>query len=172
MKNTNTRLKISALALLAGLYSAGAVAETASGVATANVIEPLIIDNLVAMAFGDIAAGTVGGTITMASGGALSATGDADIVGPTTGTPLTFDITGEAGQACTMTVSDGVLSDGGTESMAIATNDPACPALTGGGTADSVEVIGVLTLAGSQAAGAYSTASAGGTPITITANYD
>ena len=171
MKKTNIQLKIGAMALMAGLYSAGAVAETQNGVATANVITPLVISNLVAMNFGDIAAGSLGGDITMAAGGGLTVTaGDADIIGPTTGTPLTFDITGEALQAYTLTVSDGVLSDGGIETMAVATTSPAGPALTGA--AVSVEVTGVLTLGASQPAGIYSTANGGGTPITITANYN
>lgn len=170
MKNRNKQLKIGALALMAGLYNTGAVAETLSGVATANVIQPLVISNPVAMDFGDIASGSAGGDITMASGGAMTATGDADIIAPTTGTPLTFDITGQATQAYTLTVSDGVLSDGGIGAMAVATTNPAGPALTG--VAVSVEVTGVLTLGALQPAGAYSTANAGGTPITITANYN
>lgn len=159
------------MAVLAGLCSTGAVAETATGVANATVVEPLIINNLVAMDFSTIASGAAGGTITMAAGGGLSVTsGDADIVGVVGGTPLTFDITGEAAQACTLTVSDGVLANAGGDTMGLATTDPACPALTGG--ADNVEVVGVLTLGASQPSGAYSTGTAGGTVITITANYD
>ena len=93
MKNTNKQLKIGALALMAGLHSTGAVAETQNGEAIANVITPLTITNLLAMNFGDVASGSLGGDITMAAGGGMTVTsGDADIIGATTGTPLTFDI--------------------------------------------------------------------------------
>jgi hypothetical protein len=173
VNNKNIQHKAVAMALLAGLYSSVSVAETATGVATANVITPLVISNLVTMDFGDVASGSSGGDITMASGGGLSVTaGDADIVGSTTGTSLTFDITGEANQAYTLTVSDGVLANASNslQTMDIATTDPAGPTLTGG--ADSVEVTGVLSLGAEQASGSYSTANTGGTPITITANYD
>jgi hypothetical protein len=173
MHITNIKLKAGVMVLLAGLYSNAALAETAEGVATANVITPLVISNLVTMDFGDVASGSLGGDITMASGGGLSVTaGDADIVGAATGIPLTFDITGEANQAYTLTVSDGVLAKltDDTQTMAITTTNPSGPVLTGG--ADAVEVTGILTLGPSQAAGSYSTANTGGTPITITANYD
>lgn len=170
MKKTNIQLKIGAAAILAGLYSAGAVAETKDGTAIATVITPLIINNLVTMDFGSIASGSAGGTLSMDAAGAVTvASGDADVVGGGAGTALAFDITGEAAQAYTLSVGNGVLSDG-TNTMAITTDAVAAPALTGA--AVTVTVTGDLTVGASQVAGAYSTANAGGTPITITANYN
>ena len=172
MKNTNIQLKIGALALMAGLYSTGAVADTQTGTATATVVEPLIIGVPAVMSFNTIAGGSAVGAIVMAAGGGLSATGDADIIGSTAGTSLTFTVSGETGTAYTVsTNSPAVLSDGGINTMSLALAAPTGDlGLTGG--VDNIEVVGTLSLVANQAAGAYSTALGGGTPITITANYD
>lgn len=171
MKNIKIQLKTGIIVVMAGLYSTGAVAESKTGEATATVIQPLLISNIIDMDFGTVASGSAGGDITMASGGGLSVTsGDADIVGAGGGTPLTFDISGQSGQAYTLTVSNGVLENAAGDQMTVTTSVTAQPALTGG--ADAVEVTGVLTLGPSQATGAYSTATGGGTSITITANYN
>jgi len=170
MKNPNIQLKIGALALMAGLYSAGAVAETQNGTAIATVITPLIINNLVTMDWTTISSGTAGGTLSMAGGGAITViSGDADVIGGGAGTELAFDISGANAQAYTLTVGNGVLSDG-TNTMAITTDAVTAPSLTPA--AQTVTVSGDLTVGASQVAGSYSTANAGGSPIVITANYN
>jgi len=171
MINTNIRLKVGVIALMAGLYSTGALAETKDGTAIATVITPLVINNLVTMDFGTIASGSAGGVLSMDGTGAVTvASGDADIIGGGAGTALAFDISGETGQAYTLTVGNGVLSDGGGNTMAITTDAVVAPGLTIA--AQTVTVSGDLTVGASQAAGNYSTANAGGTAITITANYN
>ncbi|MCK4705210.1 MAG: DUF4402 domain-containing protein [Gammaproteobacteria bacterium] len=172
MKNTSIQLKVGALALMAGLYASSAVAETQTGVAQATVIEPLIIGVPAVMSFNTIAGSSTLGTIVMAAGGGLTATGGADIIGSTTGTSLTFAITGETGTAYTVTTnSPAVLSDGGGNTMSLALAAPTGDAGLSGGS-DAIEVVGTLSLVANQVAGTYSTANGGGTVITITATYD
>ena len=170
MKSTNLTLKLGAVALLAGLYSSATVAETASGTAIASVITPLVINNLVTMDFTTIAAGSTGGVLTMDAAGAVTVlSGDADVIGGGAGAALAFDISGEPAQLYTLTVGNGVLSDG-TNTMNITTDAVTPPSLTIA--AQTVTVSGDLTVGASQASGTYSTANAGGTAITITANYN
>ncbi len=102
MKNTNIQLKVGGLALMAGLCSSSAVAETQTGVAVATVIEPIAITAPSTMSFNTIAGSSTAGTIVMAAGGGLSATGGADIIGSAAGTSLTFNVTGEATTAYTV----------------------------------------------------------------------
>lgn len=168
MKSANIQLKIGALALITGLYSTGAVAEAVDGTATATVVAPLIIDNLVTMTFNSVASGTLGGTLIMDNAGGVTqgGAGDAIIVGGGGGTPLGFDITGENGQTITISVSDGVLNSGA-NNMNLAMD--AVPNLALTGVAQSVTVGGTLTVAAGQPGGAYTTDT--GTAVTITANY-
>ena len=173
MKNTNTQLKVGALALIAGLFSTGAVAETQTGIATATVLEPLIIGVPAVMSFNTISGGSAVGTIVMASGGGLTSTGDADIIGSTAGTALTFTITGETDTAYTVSTAGATLSNGAAgDIMALALSAPTGNASLSGGS-DTIEVVGTLSLIASQPSGAYTTDSGvGAVPITITANYD
>jgi hypothetical protein len=171
MKNKKLQFKIGVIAIMAGLYSTGAVAETQNGTAVATVITPLVINNLVTMDFTTISAGSAGGVLSMDATGAVTvASGDADVIGGGAGTALAFDISGETGQAYTLSVGNGVLSDGSGNTMAITTDAVAAPGLTVA--AQTVTVSGDLTVGASQTAGSYSTANGGGTPITITANYN
>lgn len=170
MKNTNRKLKIGALAVIAGLYSAGALAEAVDGIATATVITPLTINNLATMTFNTISPGTLGGSLVMDDAGGVVGIGDAFVVGGGGGTALGFDITGESGQTIIISVSNGVLSNGvAADDMALTMGAVPNLLLTAG--PDSVAVGGVLTLPAGQTAGAYSTAGATGTAVTITANY-
>jgi len=169
MNNKNLRLKTGAMVIMAGLYSAGVVAEEATGQATATVLTPLVINNITNMAFTTIASGTNGGTLIMDNAGGITSggAGDAIVVGGGGGTPLGFDVTGESGNTVTISVSNGVLNDGGANNMALTMDAVPNLALTGG--ADSVAVGGTLTVAAGQAGGSYTTAT--GTPLTITVNY-
>lgn len=170
----NVKLKLGALAVIAGLYSAGASAETAPGEATANVITPLTITAVQIMDFGDISGGTNGGTLTMADGGGITEGGDAIQIGAlNTGTPLGFSITGENLYSVVISINNitppPVLSNGLGGTMALAMNT--VPDLATTGVAIPITVGGILTVNLGQAGGAYSTDTAGGQPVVITANY-
>lgn len=171
MKNTNVQLKIGAIALMAGLYSTGAVAETADGVAIATVIEPLILTATQTMDFGTVASNSVGGTLSMDNTGAVTSA-DLDVISAL-GQTLQFTIEGEAAQAYTLGIADGVLSDGAGHTMAITiTGNDDDGSIAVSGVPETVTVTGDLTVGASQFAGSYSTGNAGGNAIVITANYN
>lgn len=167
----NVKLKLGALAVIAGLYSTGASAETAPGEATAYVVEPLTITAVQPMDFGDISGGTGGGTLPMLDGGGITPTGDAIVIGGGGGTPLGFSITGEATYSVVISVTSAPVLSNGTQTMNLAMNAVAASPLTTTGAAQPITVGGTLTVAAGQAGGAYSTNTAGGTPVVITANY-
>lgn len=170
MKNTNIQLKIGALALMAGLYSTGAVADTKDGNASANLITPLTIGAVTPMVFGNIAAGgTSAGTIEMTDAGVRSFTGGASTVGiAVAGTPLSFPITGEAASLVDVGFSVGILDDGSGNTMDLTMN--AVPAVTLVGGTATVTVGGSLAVTAGLPAGPYSTTT-GGTAVIITVNY-
>lgn len=156
--------------------SQGAVRNFLAGRASTFVITPLTLTPGVAMDFGQIASGSAGGTIILdaASGARTPASGDADVVSNSmTGTPGTFTIQGDASLTFNVSYGNGTLTDAsGGNSITISgfTDTTAAMILTGG--ADSFSVGATLTLTGSQPAGSYSTNNPGGTPYTITVNYN
>ena len=170
MNNTNTKLKIGALAVIAGLYSTGAVAETADGTAVATVVAPIVINNFTTMDFASLAGGTSGGTMAVDNAGALTPSGT--VVAITgAGSELGFDITGEPLLMVDVSFSAANLSNGTpADDMALAVDAVASFALAAG--ANSIVTGGTLTVAGAQAAGSYTTGG-GGTalPITVTVSY-
>ena len=128
------------------------------------------------MDFGQIAAGSTGGTIILneTSGIRSVGSGDADIVNDAVvGTPGTFTITGDAGLTFNVSYTNGSLTDstgGNVITISTFTDTTAAITLTGG--ADPFSVGATLTLSGSQPAGTYSTANPGGIPYSITVNYN
>ena len=173
MKNTNKHLKIGVLALMAGLYSAGIIAASTTGDADAVIVAPIVLTPGPAMNFGSIAAAPTGGgnsTISVDNSGGLSVAGNALIMSTTGAAPLKFDISGY-NASYTITYTDGTLINGtgGTMNVHITGDDSASVSLSS--TAQTITAVGDLSVAESQQAGNYST-TGGGTPITITANYN
>lgn len=170
MKNTKVSLKIGVLALIAGLYSTGAVADTANGDASAVVIQPIVLAVTSAMDFGSVAAGAAASTLSVDAAGTVTNTGGDAVVINGTGSALAFTITGLNGQTYSLSIANGVLDDGSGNQMNVAITGDNRPA-TLDGTAQTITVTGDLSVAAGQTAGTYSTAT-GGTPILITANYN
>jgi hypothetical protein len=163
--------KITLVVGLAGLSTSLYAADTANGTATATVVAPITVTENFPMNFGDIAVGTVGGTVILATDGTRSVTGDVDAVSSTPGTAATFNVTGVAGAAYTIGYGAGTLTDGGVNSMAVnGFSDTSTGTLAGG--SELISVGATLTVTGSQVPGSYSTANAGGTPYTVTVNYN
>ena len=165
----NTKLKISAVALLAGIYSANALADVQNANATATIVVPLTITNIIPMDFGSIAVGTASDTISVNAAGNVTAAGTA-VVTDAVGAPLKFDITGVNLLTFSLTYVDGVLDDGTGNTMAVTITGDDRPAALNGA-AQTVTAVGDLAVGFPQPDGDYSTAT-GGTPIQITANYN
>jgi len=109
------------------------------------------------------------------SGARMVGSGDADIVNDaTSGTAGTFTIQGDAGLTFNITYTDGILTRSGGGGIPITINNftDTTTGLTLTGGPDAFSVGATLTLTGSHPSGDYSTANLGGSPYTITVNYN
>ena len=168
-------LKVGLVALMAGMYSAGASAASVNGDADATIITPIVLAQTAAMNFGTISPGTVSSTITVDNAdGRTLATGDASLVGGAGATSGAFTINGSNAVAYTMTLTtDAVLTDAAGANpltMLAASLTVTQPALTGA--AVPFTIGGTLTVPSGHPAGSYSTTNAAGVPFTVTANYN
>jgi hypothetical protein len=140
--------------------------------ATATAIVPLAISETVPMNFGTVAGGSASGTIVLDTSGGRTTSGDGQALASGPGTAAAFQIVGQGGQAYTISYSPGLLDDGGLgTAMTVDTfTDTSSGSLPAGGT-ENINIGATLHLNPNQAAGTYSTAT-GGTPYTVTVNYN
>jgi len=166
----------------AGTYTSGvfSVSSTQDGfnktsldaTASATAIVPLAISETVPMDFGTVAGGPAGGTIILNTSGGRSTTADGQILVSGPGTAASFQILGQGGQAYTISYSAGILDDGASGiAMTVDTfTDTSLGSLPAGGT-ETINVGATLHINSNQAPGTYSTAT-GGTPYSVTVNYN
>ncbi|WP_172146800.1 DUF4402 domain-containing protein [Pseudomonas tumuqii] len=165
---TNFRRAALASVVALGVFgSSSGFAAGASTTSTATVITPIAITKSVDLAFGSFARGA-GGSVTVSTSGARTASGT--ILSTVGGTPAAakFDVTGEGTSTYSITWSgDTILTTGvggAGETMALArvsdltaggatSGEVASGALTAG--AQSIYLGGVLTVGAAQVAGAY-----------------
>ena len=140
--------------------------------ATATAIVPLVITQTVPMDFGTVAGGPQPGTVILNTSGGRATSGDGQILASGAGVPATFQITGQGGQAYSISYTIGVLDDAGSGMpMTVDTfTDTSSGSIPAGGT-ETINVGATLNINANQAAGSYSTAT-GGTPYTVTINYN
>jgi spore coat protein U-like protein len=156
------KLAVAAVAIC-GAGSAMA-ANNATATATSTVINPIAIVKATDLAFGSISAGATGGTVTIATDGARTKTGDVFLASGAASAAAKFNVTGSGTLTYSITLGgDTSLSDG-TNTMPFArvsdltgggttSGNVSAGALTGG--AQSIYVGGILTVAANQAAGSY-----------------
>jgi len=172
MKNFNLLPRLGLAVTLTALTITVANADTINGTATATVIAPLSIVEDTAMNFGSISGGPAIGTVIMDAAGGRTPTGDAQIIAASAGTAGAFTITGESGQAYSISFTDGTLTDaGGANPMTVDTFTNNSAGSLAAAT-ESFSAGATLHLGVNQPAGAYSTANGGGSPYTITVNYN
>ena len=140
---------------------------TTQGQATAEVVAPIsLAHGGGALDFGTFTTGTGGGTVVVdATGG--TASGDVTLVATSTESQDTFDVSGDAGRAFSISTTAGTVANGAV-TMAFTTSAPATGTLSTGaatGTA-SFDVGGTLSVNGGEAAGVYS----GTYDVTVTYN--
>ena len=128
------------------------------------------------MDFGMVASGPSGGTVVMDVNGNRTVTGDGQILAAGPGSPATFSVSGEPNLSYSIIYSAGTLSDGLVNKNTL-TVDAFTDSKSGLGTLDtngndSFNVGATLNLGAMQPAGNYSTANGGGSPYTITVNYE
>lgn len=151
------------------------VSETAA--ATAVIVSPITITLVTDLEFGNIASGTVAGTVVLSTAGVRTPT---NVTLPATtgtvtaasftvgGTPAyTYSITLPAGAT---TISDGL---GNTMTVDTWTSNPTPTGTIGGGGTETLYVGATLNVGANQTSGIYRSDNAGGSgDFTVTVNYN
>lgn len=176
---------IAAVALMIG--STQAMAATQSVAATATVIAPIALSQTTPFNFGSIVPGATAGTVVLSTASGRTATGGTVLGNGTTPTAAVVHVTGSGTSTFAASFSTGTtLSDGASPTAHTMTVGTYVMKVTGG--VDQTTGYTGALVSGAQdftlgatlsvdtstnnPAGTYSTASAGGTPLTVTVNYN
>ncbi|MGD8420405.1 MAG: DUF4402 domain-containing protein [Gammaproteobacteria bacterium] len=158
-------------AFIIDLSQAG-TATPVNGTASATSFTPLGIVESVAMDFGTVAGGPLAGNVLLDTAGTRSATGDVQLLAAGPGSPATFQVTGEANQAYSLSFGNGTLANAGGQLISVSGfTDNSLGTIPGSGS-ETFQVGATLGIGSNQAAGNYSTANGGGSPYTVTINYN
>ncbi|MEG3191193.1 DUF4402 domain-containing protein [Lysobacter sp. D1-1-M9] len=158
---------VSAIALSAAAFASTSIAAEATASGTGTVIKPIAIVKAVDLVFGEFAPGA-GGSVTVSTSGARTATGAILSTVGSSPTAAKFDVTGEADATYSIAIAPSAnLADTATTPNTMAletfsdltagnavTGNVATGTLTAG--AQSIYVGGKLTVGATQAAGTYS----------------
>ena len=124
------------------------------------------------MDFGTVAGGSVPGSVILDTASGRIATGDAQILGSGPGSAATFQLTGEPGNAYSLSYGNGTLASPGGDQMTVTTfTDNSAGTIPPAGTA-TFQVGATLNVGSDQSPGLYSTSTGGGSPYTVTINYN
>jgi hypothetical protein len=138
----------------------------------ATSIVPLSIAEIAAMDFGTIAGGSFPGTVILDTGNGRIATGDAQLLASGPGNAAIFQFTGEPNSAYSLSFSNGFLANATGQQMSVTTfTNNSTGTIPGSGT-DSFQVGATLNVGSGQQSGSYSTSIGGGSPYTVTINYN
>ena len=154
------RLAVLALAI-AG--SGSAMAAVATATSTGTVVSPISITKAVDLSFGSFASSAAPGTVTISPNSARAVSGGVTVAGGTS-TAAKFDVVGTGTATYSITFGGTAVLTSGSDTMAFTrisaltasastSGAVSTGALTAG--AQSIYVGGVLAVAASQAAGAY-----------------
>ena len=164
----------------AGEYSVGLVALLFQSVrrhrvtttVRATSIVPLSIAEVAPMDFGTVAGGPVPGSVILGTAGGRITSGDVQALPSGPGSAATFQITGDPGNAYSLSYGNGTLASPGGQQMTVTTfTDNSAGTIPAAGTA-TFQVGATLNVGSNQPAGLYSTSTGGGSPYTVTINYN
>lgn len=171
-----------AAALLIG--STQAMAGTQPVAATATVITPISLSQITPFDFGSIVPGTTPGTVVLSTGSARTISGGTILGNGTTPTAAVVRVTGSGTSTFAVSFSAGAtLTNGATGTMTVDTyvmkSGAGADQTTGynGALASGTQDLTIgatlnVNTATNNPAGTYSTASTGGTPLTVTVDYN
>jgi len=145
---------------------------SATATASATIVGPIAITNTANMNFGNVAVSTAAGTVVMDPAGARTVTGGCTLPAVTGGpTAAAFNVTGAANYTYSITLPTTATTISFlTNNMTVDTwtSTPTPTGTLDGTGAQTLTVGATLRVAGSQAAGTYTSA----TPFTVTVNYN
>ncbi len=142
-------------AAMAAMVSTGANAATVTATADVEILAPVTLSQTTGLDFGIVAAGSSAGTVTMPIG-SNTRTCSAGLACVGTATRGVFSVTGADTTTVVITVdASTTLSNGTAADDMNLTLDPSATSVTATGVAQTFYVGGVLSVAASQTAGAY-----------------
>lgn len=158
--------------LFAALTTATFAQVSATSNASATIVGPIGITNTTAMNFGNVAVSAVAGTVVMTPAGVRTPTGGCTLPA-TVGTvaAAAFTVSGAVGYTYVITLPAAATTiTSGANNMTVDTwtSTPSGTGTIGAGGTQTLTVGATLNVAGSQAAGTYTSA----TPFTVTVNYN
>jgi hypothetical protein len=154
-------------------FSAAIFAQvSATSTASATIVGPIAIANTAALNFGNVAVNATAGTVVINPAGVRSVTGGCTLPA-ITGSPAaaSFNVTGAANYTYAITLPSAATTiSSGANNMTVDawTSTPSSTGTLSAAGAQTLTVGATLHVAGSQAAGTYTSA----TPFTVTVNYN
>ena len=138
----------------------------------ATSIVPLSIAEITVMDFGTIAGGLVPGTVVLGVGNSRIASGDVQLLTSGMATAASFQVSGEPGQAYSISFNNGLLTNAGGDQMSAGSFTSNSSGAIPAGGSELFQIGATLSVGSNQPAGNYSTTNAGGAPYTVTVNYN
>ena len=138
----------------------------------ATSIVPLSVTELTPMSFGTVAGGPAPGTAVLGFDNSRLATGDAQLLAAGPGTAASYQLTGESSLTYSVSFSDGTLANVGGQLMTVTTFTHNGSGIVPAAGVETFQVGATLNIGPNQPAGTYSTSIGGGSPFTITINYN
>lgn len=158
MRNIHGKALAAGGALLTILVAGSepAYAASATGGATVKILQAITVTKSSDLDFGKIVPSASASTVAIAEDSTRTCGAGLSCYGTTAAGA--FDITGSAGESVTVAIDNPniTLSDGGSNSMAVALNTTTTGLTLSGAGAGSFKVAGTLNVGANQAAGVYS----------------
>jgi hypothetical protein len=140
--------------------------------ATATSITPITLLETIPMDFGTIAGSSTSSTVTLNPASGRTGAGGAQIMATGPGTAATFQLTGNPNLTYIVSFISGILENPAGQQMTITTFTNNSLGTIPAGGVETFQVGATLNLNPAQPAGVYSTTTGGGSPYTMTVNYN
>lgn len=145
--------------LLSFCFYLPAQAATASATVSANIVSTINMSARNGLIFGDISSGASAGTVILTPAGNRTATGGATINSTGSGSPATFDVSGDANASFSITLPTSItLTDGSANTMVVDsfTSSPSPTGVLDSSGQQSLFVGATLNVSSNQPFGSYS----------------
>lgn len=158
--------------ILIGLSASLFAQVSATSSASATIVTPITIAKTADVNFGNVAIGSIAGTVVLSTAGTRSLTGGVTLPTTTgTVTAAAFTVTGAANYTYSITLPGSATTlTSGANSMTVNTftSNPGITGTLNGSGTQTLKVGATLNVGASQAAGSYTSP----TPFTVTVNYN
>lgn len=136
-----------------------AIAATSSITVSADIISTIKVGARNGLLFGDIASSSVAGSVILSTNGNRTTTGGATVNSSGSGSPATFDVSGDANASFSISLPISItLSDGSSNNMVVDnfTSSPSTTGVLDSSGKQSIFVGATLNVGSNQAFGSYS----------------